>query len=149
MKIRTILVPVDFSDSADQAFTWAQELAAKWAARLLVLHVLPLPVYPMEMGISANFTALEADLRADAEKRVQALVSSADTPDLQIDTKILMGEPFHDICRVAEQEQVDLIVMGSQGLTGLSHVLLGSVAERTVRHAACPVLVVGKKTLEE
>jgi nucleotide-binding universal stress UspA family protein len=53
---------------------------------------------------------------------------------------------FGDICRVAEQEQVDLIIMGSHGRTGLGQVLLGSVAERVVRHAPCPVLVVGKKT---
>ena len=53
--------------------------------------------------------------------------------------------PFHDICKIAEQAKSDLIVMGSHGRTGLSHVFLGSVAERVVRHAPCPVLVVGKK----
>jgi universal stress protein A len=63
----------------------------------------------------------------------------------QIDTKVIIGEPFGDICHVTEEEKVDLLVMGSHGRTGMSHVLLGSVAERVVRHAPCPVLVVGKK----
>ena len=61
---------------------------------------------------------------------------------VQVETQVMVGEPFADICQSAAQEQADLIIMGSHGRTGLSHVLLGSVAERVVRHAPCPVLVV-------
>jgi nucleotide-binding universal stress UspA family protein len=77
------------------------------------------------------------------------LCSAAPTKNrpVQTDARIIIGEPFSDICQVAAQENSDLIVMGSHGRTGLSHVLLGSVAERVIRLAPCPVLVVGKSAL--
>jgi universal stress protein A len=146
MDIRTILVPCDFSEHSKKAFTWALEMANKWGSRLAVLHVVSPPSYPpMLMGAYFDTAEFEVSLQADAETEIKEFISSAGKHDVPIDTKVLMGRPFFDICRVAEQDKVDLIVMGSHGRTGLSHVLLGSVAERVVRHAPCPVLVVGKK----
>ena len=146
MQLRTILVPTDFSASSDQALAWALELASRWAARIVLLHVLPPwddPVRLQEAGVSvADF---EASLRQDAEAKAQALLSKTTPPDhldVTIQSCILVGLPNTTIRHVAEQENADLIVMGSHGRTGLSHVLLGSVAENTVRYAPCPVLVV-------
>lgn len=143
MQLRTILVPTDFSASSDQAFSWALELAALWAARVVLLHVLPPwddPVRLKEAGVSiADF---EASLRTDAEAKAQELLTKTDQRGVTIRPCILVGLPNTTICRVAAQENADLIVMGSHGRTGLAHVLLGSVAENTVRYAPCPVLVV-------
>jgi len=146
MDIRSILVPFDFSEYSEKAFTWALAMAEQWGARLRLLHVVPLPIYSSNvLGVHFNVADVEARLQTDAEARIQEVVSSVGKPAVPVDTQIIRGEPFTDICRVAEQEKIDLIIMGSQGRTGLSHVLLGSVAERVVRYAPCPVLVVGKK----
>jgi nucleotide-binding universal stress UspA family protein len=146
MDIRKILVPTDFSEYSAKAWTWALAMAETWHARLLLLHVVPTPSYPpLVMGTYFNVAEFEASLRADAEARVQEFTGKTPARTIQVDTQVIVGEPFSDICRVAEREGVDLIIMGSHGRTGLSHVLLGSVAERVARHAPCPVLVVGKK----
>ena len=146
MDIRRILVPFDFSEHSEKAFTWALAMAQQWRARLLLLHVVPQPTYPpMLMGTYFNVAEFEASLKEDAETRAQEFLGKTGSRTVQVDAKVLIGEPFGDICRIAEKEKVDLIVIGSHGRTGLSHVLLGSVAERVVRHASCPVLVVGKK----
>lgn len=146
MEIRTILVPTDFSEYSEKAFTWAVALAEKWQSRLLLLHVVPRPSYPpMLMGSYFNVAGFEASLKAEAEARAKELVGKSQRGTVQVDAQVMVGEPFADICQRAAQGQVDLIIMGSHGRTGLSHVLLGSVAERVVRHAPCPVLVVGKK----
>ena len=144
MQLRTILVPTDFSEFSHQALTWALEMAAHWKeARVVLLHVLPPwndPVRLKEAGVSlADF---EASLRTDAEARVHELFTKIDQQGVAIQTCILVGLPNTTICHVAQQENADLIIMGSHGRTGLAHVLLGSVAENTVRYAPCPVLVV-------
>jgi nucleotide-binding universal stress UspA family protein len=108
--------------------------------------VVPQPSYPTNvLGVHFHVTDFEASLRSEAEARLTEFVSRASTTAVPIDIRVVVGEPFADICRVAEEERLDLIVMGSQGRTGLSHVLLGSVAERVVRYAPCPVLVVGRR----
>jgi universal stress protein A len=146
MDIRRILVPCDFSEYAEKALTWALELAERWRSRVLLLHVIPRPSYPpMLMGSYFDVAQFEASLQAEAETRAKEIVARAGNKAVQIETQVIIGEPFSDICRMAEDEKVDLIVMGSHGRTGLRHVLLGSVAERVVRHAPCPVLVIGKK----
>jgi nucleotide-binding universal stress UspA family protein len=146
MDIRKILVPTDFSEYSEKSWTWALAMAEQWRSRLFLLHVVPTPSYPpLVMGTYFNVAEFEASLRADAEARVREFAGKTQGRTIQVDTQVIVGEPFSDICRVAEREGADLIIMGSHGRTGLSHVLLGSVAERVVRHAPCPVLVVGKK----
>ncbi len=145
MDIRRILVPFDFSEYSEKAFTWALAMAERWRARLLLLHVVPQPSYPSMVMGTFNVAEFETGLKADAEVRAKEFLGRTGSKTVQIDARFVIGEPFNDICRIAEEERADLIVMGSHGRTGLSHVLLGSVAERVVRHAPCPVLVVGKE----
>jgi nucleotide-binding universal stress UspA family protein len=146
MHIQTILVPSDFSTYSEKAFAWALEMAEKWSARIQLLHVVSTPNYPpVVMGASFNPMEFEGSLTAAAEQQAQEFVSSHAKQTVSIETKVFVGNPFYDICETAKKNHADLIVMGSHGRTGLSHILLGSVAERVVRHAPCPVLVVGGK----
>jgi nucleotide-binding universal stress UspA family protein len=145
MEIGKILVPFDFSEHSDKALRWAVGMAEKWQASVLLFHVVSIPTYPMVTEAFFDASQLEASLREDTEQKMREVAAKDKTVTLR--TQVKMGEPFWDICRIAEEEKVDLIVMGSHGRTGLAHVLLGSVAERVVRHAPCPVLVIGRKAL--
>ena len=143
MEIKTILVPCDFSAHAEHAFTWALGMAEHWGAKIILFHAAPVAPrvsYPDAMFL-LDFPKLEADLMADVEKRLREFVTKKGTSAVPVETRAILGDPFWEICQAAEQEHADLIVMGSHGRTGLAHVLLGSVAERVVRHAPCPVLV--------
>jgi len=97
------------------------------------------------MGVYLKPHDLEAHRQTEAEARLKEFVAGLGKTGVPIDTRILIGEPFRDICRVAEKANVDMIVMGPHGQTASRQVLLRSVAERVVRHALCPVLLVGKK----
>jgi len=146
MDVRTILVPIDSSKCSEKAFTWALALAEQWHARMILLHVVPVPAYPPHIR-ETHFDPAEFEtaITDNAEARTKEFVPYAGSGAVSIDTKIILGQPCNDICQVAEQEKADLIVMGSHGRSGVSQVLLDSVAERVVQQASCPVLVVGKK----
>jgi universal stress protein A len=143
MQVKTILLPSDFSDYAEYAFTWALEMAEKWGAKVVVMNAAPVfshLAYP-ESVYMVDLAKMEAEIIADAQKKLQEFVAKKGASPVPVETRAVMGDPFWEICQAAEQEPADLIVMGSHGRTGLAHVLLGSVAERVVRHAPCPVLV--------
>jgi len=142
MSIQHVLVPTDFSASAERALDYAIRLARTLNARLTVLHVMqPVPMAGVDMGVALPETYLQ-----EVEKAVQAGMEEAlarvTAAGLTAERLVLYGVPFQDIVETAKARQVDLIVMGTHGHTGLMHVLLGSVAERVVRLAPCSVLVV-------
>ena len=144
MQIKKILVPYDFSEYADGALDWAQECAEKWSASVSLLYIVPAfsqLAHPESVQL-LGLASLAADMVVDAERRLQQVVAKRGLDSISTKTRALLGDPLQGICEFAEQNQSDLIVMGSHGRTGLAHVFLGSVAERVVRHAPCPVLVV-------
>jgi nucleotide-binding universal stress UspA family protein len=148
--ITRILVPTDFSATADAALEYACALATRLGASLELLHVideeylggtLASELYVPE---AAN---LRETLRQEGEQLLSELVTSRNRDHLAIDTAVVVGRSFRTIVDEAVATKADLIVMGTHGRTGIAHLLLGSVAERVVRTAACPVLTVRERPL--
>lgn len=143
MPLKTILVPTDFSDYAAHAYSWALGLAADCKAQVILFHATP-PLSHLAFPESVSYPELarmEGEMLAEAEQRVAAFRAKNGPSTVPVATRVTLGEAVGEICRLAEREQADLIVLGSHGRTGGAHVVLGSVAERVVRHASCPVLV--------
>ncbi len=135
----TVVVPVDFSEDSLVAVNTALEIAAA-ASGVHVIHVLP-ELSPLEPG--ELWETIDERTRTEhAEKALRERLAGPKYADLKIE--ILFGDPGHSIAKRAAELQADLIVMPSHGRTGLAHLLIGSVAERVVRLAHCPVLVLRK-----
>jgi nucleotide-binding universal stress UspA family protein len=138
MTIRTILVPVDYSPHSRAAVQTALEFAGGFRARLVLLKVLePLHVVFGELFPSQMLS--DSERRARADSRMKELTSSIDVP---VEGLVLEGPAWSTICEFAQKESIDLIVISSHGYHGLRRLVLGSTAERVVRHAPCSVLVV-------
>ena len=143
--LHRILLPTDFSKFSDNALRYGVAFAEKFGAEIYLLHVVqdlalfipeavmmagPLTAAPVEQFVTAARTALEN------------VVAKLKLPGIAIHPEVAEGVPYEEILRLARERDVDLIVMGTHGHTGLAHVLLGSVSEKVVRRAPCPVLTV-------
>lgn len=139
LKLKSILVPMDFSRTAEKALHYAVPLAKQFGAKITVLHAIEPPPYSIDltylpMGEGFPIGPMKKELDALAKKMVE--------PDLLGDVVVQVGTAFEVITNVARDLEADLIVITTHGHTGLKHVFMGSTAERVVRHAPCPVLVV-------
>ncbi|HTQ05629.1 MAG TPA: universal stress protein [Polyangiaceae bacterium] len=144
--IRKILVPVDFSESSRVALEHALGWAAPFAAKVDVLHVWQAPAFiptaNLPDAVSADTTLVEL-VKKNAEAALERFVAEVRERGLGVREALSEpGSPAHTIVEVAKQGRYDLIVLATHGHTGLAHALIGSVAERVVRHASCPVLTV-------
>jgi nucleotide-binding universal stress UspA family protein len=147
MATQHFLVPLDFSESANQALDYAITLAGKLGARLTILHAIQsLPLGGVDMGVTLPLAYVQ-DLEAEIRRSLASCLERVTAAGLEGDMVIVHGVPFHEIIETAKTQQVNLIVMGTHGHTGLHHVLLGSVAEKVVRLAPCPVLVARQPTI--
>jgi nucleotide-binding universal stress UspA family protein len=139
-KIQKILVPYDFSEISLRALSRGAALCRKWDAKLLVLHVVE-----SSNDEILKYLALPQDYQASLKKKIQGEIQKIahETGEKKISHEIFIsrGKPAVRILKIAEEEKADLIVMGTQGRTGLKHVFLGSVAERVVRYSSVPVWV--------
>jgi nucleotide-binding universal stress UspA family protein len=138
LPIRTILHPTDFSPRSEYAFHLACALARDYGARLLVAHVkVPPAVVYGDMGaMTMEPEGHEKMLREKLEK-----LRPAD-PVVKVEHHFVVGDAADEIVRLAKEHACDLIVLGTHGRTGLSRLLMGSVAELVLRKATCPVLTV-------
>ena len=140
-----ILVPTDFSPGADTALNYARTIAEKFGASLQLLHVMDDPVTTMMMSVESYVPDLpelrEAMLR-EAARLMEARLSAEDRTKLHATGEAFFGSGARGIVDYAADHGVDLIVMGTHGRTGMSHLLMGSVAERVVRTAPCAVMTV-------
>ena len=143
--ITRILVPRDFSPHAERAFGYATTLAQRFGATLGLVHVVEDPfvtgAWNAEVYVP-NVAELLEGLIADAKQQLATLSHSATALGVTAETAVITGRPAHAIVEHAKEGGFDLIVMGTHGRTGLSHIVMGRVAERVVRNAPCPVLTV-------
>jgi nucleotide-binding universal stress UspA family protein len=138
MEIKRILFPTDFSQNSEYAFLYALALARTFASKLYLLHVVYFPPQMPEFDIGRVLDGLVKS----AEKNLKKLIQKTAETQVIFHPEVRVGAEYHEITKLAEKEKIDLIVMGTQGRTGLAHAFLGSVAERVVRYAPCPVLTV-------
>jgi len=144
IEIKKILIPTDFSETSQAATQYAVELAKKFDAKLYLLNVIEDPIVYMPMFESYALPPKE-DFENFAKTRLDNWILDEDKGDLEIETSWVHGNPFVDILKFAKRENVDLIVVGTHGRSFTAHLLLGSVAEKVVRKASCPVLTVRPK----
>jgi len=140
-----ILLATDFSENSKWALTYALSFAKQYNAKLFILHVIQQPSYPLGMYAEISFDAMDKFNRNVSEVTAQEMkdLSESELKDFQnFEAIIVNGIPFLEIIRTAREKEVDLIVVGTHGRTGLDHVLFGSTAEKVVRKAPCPVLSV-------
>jgi len=146
--LKKILVPTDFSEDSERAAVYAVELARRYGANEVhCIHVSDIPAdllatsaYYMT-GPSEQFVE---QVRTEGRKSLDAFVK-ANFKDLAVKAVFLEGRPFVEIIRYARENQVDLIIISTHGRGGIKHALFGSVAEKVVRKAPCPVLVVKRE----
>src|SRR5882762_7112487 len=142
--IRRILVPTDFSENSTRAVRFAAELAEKFQAEIVLLHVvqdlaLVLPDAVMPTPVA---TPNLDDMISAAKTGIANLVTSLNLAHLNPKAEVRVGSPATEIVSAAGDLKADLLCVSTHGRTGLAHFLLGSVAEKIVRHAPCPVLTV-------
>ncbi len=139
MKLNRILVPTDFSASSDAALRLATILARDSGASLLLLHVAePRPAYTVA-GVYAVLPTGGNEFSEENEHLQKIVVPDS---SISVERRFAVGSPAEAVVQIAREEQVDIIVLGTHGRTGLARLLLGSVAESILRHADCPVLTV-------
>ncbi|MCC7126157.1 MAG: universal stress protein [Acidobacteria bacterium] len=139
-----VLVPTDFSPASDAALRYGKAFAKAFGATLHVIHVIEEP-YGQPWAVEAygfSLAALQDEWNKEAATRLAAVLKDVESDDTKAVTSSVLGHPVMEILRYAKDEQVDLVVMGTHGRGPLGHLVLGSVAERIVRKAPCPVLTV-------
>ena len=142
-RIKTILVPVDFSNCSREGLRYAIAFAKEFGARIILLHATYLGyIYSAEGSAIYDIPGLQKAARKNAERKMRELVRSVNFGAVKFSTAFTDGSPVIDTCGFAKGHDVDLIITSTHGFTGLKHVLIGSIAEQVVRHASCSVLVV-------
>ena len=141
--MKTIACCTDFSENAEKAFIMAKEMAEKYSAKLIMLHVMPPVVNPiLTESDPVIFTEPDKSLVLNLEERMQQEYGNRIGDHIQNELVVLNGHVSSEILRYLEENRIDLIVMGSFGLTGMGLVLFGSVAKRVAHKAPCSVMIV-------
>ena len=121
----------------------SRELAEHFSAELMVLHVIPpIPTLPSDPHYNFEVPAYQEALRENARRQIEEATRDQTASGVKSRTMVSYGDPAKEIVRIAEEESVDLVVIATHGLTGWQHLVFGSVAEKVVRTAKCPVLTV-------
>jgi len=149
LPIRTIVCPTDFSEPSYEALKVADELASHFSAELVLIHVVaPVPMYPTPVTPEASassagiLASYQQEMEVYAKKSLDQVVQERLAEDVKSRTRVCLGDAANEIVGAAEEEKADLIVIATHGLTGWRRLMFGSVAERVVRVAQCPVLTI-------
>ena len=141
LKLKKILVPLDFSDPSRKA------LVGRFNSTLCLVHVLEPPAFANDFN-SSPMAVSDATVLNRLRHKLVMLARREVDPLIHVVPQVRVGKPFHEIVTAAKQMEADLIVIATHGHTGFKHAILGSTAERVVRHAPCPVLVVRERERE-
>ena len=144
-QLKNLLVPIDFSEFSRRALEYALPLAEKFGAKVTLIHVVEPAFYPDNVMVPVETEDLNTIMVREGRKMLDELGAEKIKPEIQSERIIATGRPYNEIIDAAESLQADLIIMATHGYTGLKHMLMGSTAERVVRHAPCPVLVVRER----
>lgn len=142
LPLKKILCPTDFSEPSCEAIKEASELALHFASELILIHVVtPIPIIPVSPGSTViNLPSYQQELEVYAKNMLRDLVEEKVPKKVQARTEVILGDPANEIVRMADDEKVDVIVIATHGLSGWRRLVFGSVAEKVIRVAHCPVL---------
>lgn len=140
--IRNIIVPTDFSNLSFTAFDYAKDIAKRWGAKIHVVYVLEKqPPFLAMRSLDVNEDQVMKSMEEQAKKQLEDTVKKFGKTDLDISPVLLKGVDYEELVKYSKKIKADLIVLATHGRTGFIHTLIGSVTEKVVRHAKCPVLV--------
>jgi len=152
LQVRRILLPTDFSGCANYALPYAAAIARAVGATVICVNVVE-PIVPAVgytgMAEAMPIAEMSEQMEDSAERELPDVMRCEDLRGLRVEEVIGHGDAAAEIVRVADEQEVDLIVISSHGRTGLGRIIFGSTAEAVVRHARCPVLVVKPPPEEE
>lgn len=151
-EFKSILAPVDFSEYATRTLTYAKHLAQTYGAQLQLLHVVEQAIHPSFYagGVDSLF-AIAPDIREKCLAQLDRLAKETPGPQVPVELHVIEGHAARDIVNFAKDQKSDMMVIATHGLTGIEHLLLGSITEKVVRMAPCPVFTVksfGKALIE-
>jgi len=148
IKLKKILYPTDFSESSLEALRYAISFARNCQAKLILMHVVNEKIFSEGLSLARVSApdALEQEMTAEAGRQLKMLIPAAERQGIDWETVILYGMPFLEIIRYAKDHDIDMIVIGTNGRSGMEHIIFGSTAEKVVRKAHCPVLSVKPAT---
>jgi nucleotide-binding universal stress UspA family protein len=141
-RIENILVAVDFSDSSKAALEYALSISDQFEATVTLVHAIEPYLYQDDLALGTTLEEINARWSRKQKEKLEILCQSTVRNPILSTVLVVTGVAWTQIVETAKTRHADLIVIGTRGLTGLKHVLMGSTAERVVRHAHCPVLVV-------
>ncbi len=141
LPVKKILCPTDFSEPSYVGIRSANELAHHFSAELILVHVVPpIHFYSPPGGTALNLTKYLEDMVTASQKSLDEVAKNRISPDVSVQRTVLQGNPADQIIDLASSEKVDLVVTATHGWTGWRRFIFGSVAEKVVRLATCPVL---------
>jgi nucleotide-binding universal stress UspA family protein len=141
--IKRILVPIDFSAHSKNALKYAIPFAVQFSASIDLIYVVEPAIYPSDFSIGqVGFPNIEDELRTRGSNELDELMKKEIAKRVPARRVVRTGKPFYEILSYAQEEKIDLIVIATHGHTNVEHILFGSTAEKVVRRAPCPVLVV-------
>jgi nucleotide-binding universal stress UspA family protein len=142
-RINRILVPIDFSEHSRDALRYAVDLGAVFDSELILVFVVESMGYPADLGYGqVAIPQIERELTGRGRAELERLAREAVGGTLAVKIHVTAGRPFVEIIKAAREFEADMIVIATHGHTGVEHILFGSTAEKVVRKAPCPVLVV-------
>jgi universal stress protein A len=152
LSYRVILVPIDFSEHSKRTIEYAVRFAARYNAHIRILYVFQIPDYAVtkyehrHQGCEELINQVDR-AEEEAQENLNALENQLLSKGVNAKAYLRVGYPFEEIVLMASDPEIDLVIIGSHGRTGIKRLLVGSTAERVVEHAPCPVLVVKERYL--